>query len=72
MAFNIMYLRHFTTQKPPQILPRSHVSYGQPHEGALATYNFGAEDMTGIALTSYVYSKLVKGQFTRLPFRVGK
>jgi len=28
--------------------------------------------MTGIALTSYVYSKLMKGQFTRLPFRVGK
>jgi hypothetical protein len=24
--------------------------------------------MTGIELSSYVYSKLVKGHFTRLPF----
>ncbi len=44
----------------------------EPHEGAMATYNFGVEDMTGIALTSYAYSKLVKGQFTRLPFRAGQ
>jgi branched-chain amino acid transport system substrate-binding protein len=44
----------------------------EPYEGVMASYNFGADDMTGIALTSYVYSKLVKGQFTRVPFRAGK
>jgi branched-chain amino acid transport system substrate-binding protein len=33
-----------------------------------AAYNFAAADMTGIQLSSYVYSKLVKGAFTRLPF----
>jgi len=33
-----------------------------------ATYNFAAPDMTGIELSSYVYSKLVNGKFTRLPF----
>jgi len=27
--------------------------------------------MTGIELSSFVYSKLVKGQFTRLPFTAG-
>jgi len=35
----------------------------------LATYNFGAQDMTGIELSSYVYSKLMNGKFTRLPFK---
>jgi branched-chain amino acid transport system substrate-binding protein len=39
-----------------------------PHKGVFATYNFGAQDMTGIELSSYVYSKLVKGKFTRLAF----
>lgn len=43
----------------------------EPFEGALAKYNFGAPDMTGIELSSFVYSKLVKGQFTRLPFTAG-
>jgi len=28
--------------------------------------------MTGIELDSYTYSKLVKGQYTRLPFKAGK
>jgi branched-chain amino acid transport system substrate-binding protein len=40
----------------------------EPYEGAMARYNFAAPDMTGIELSSYVYSRLVKGQFTRLPF----
>ncbi len=40
----------------------------EPYRGALAGYNLGADDMTGIELSSYVYSKLVKGKFTRLPF----
>jgi len=38
------------------------------YSGTLASYNFAADDMTGIELSSYVYSKLVKGRFTRLPF----
>jgi branched-chain amino acid transport system substrate-binding protein len=38
------------------------------YSGTLANYNFAAADMTGIELSSYVYSKLVKGHFTRLPF----
>jgi len=40
----------------------------EPYKGVLATYNFGAVDMTGIELSSYAYSKLVNGKFTRLPF----
>lgn len=43
----------------------------RPFEGAMATYNFSAPDMTGIELSSFVYSKLVNGKFTRLPFRPG-
>jgi branched-chain amino acid transport system substrate-binding protein len=39
-----------------------------PFAGVLARYNFAADDMTGIDLTSYVFSKLVKGSFSRLPF----
>ncbi|HVL56262.1 MAG TPA: ABC transporter substrate-binding protein [Burkholderiaceae bacterium] len=41
-----------------------------PHEGVLAKYDFAEPDMTGIDLSSYVFSKLVKGQFTRLPFTI--
>ena len=37
----------------------------------MASYNFAAEDLTGIELSSYVYSKLVKTQFTRLTFKAG-
>jgi branched-chain amino acid transport system substrate-binding protein len=43
----------------------------EPYKGVLATYNFAASDMTGIDLSSYVYSKLVSGKFTRLPFKAG-
>jgi branched-chain amino acid transport system substrate-binding protein len=43
----------------------------EPYKGVLATYNFGARDMTGIDLSSYVYSKLVDGKFTRLSFKAG-
>jgi branched-chain amino acid transport system substrate-binding protein len=43
----------------------------EPYKGVLATYNFGAPDMTGIELSSYVFSKLVGGKFTRLPFKAG-
>jgi branched-chain amino acid transport system substrate-binding protein len=41
----------------------------EPYKGVLANYNFGAQDMTGIELSSYVYSKLMNGKFTRLPFK---
>jgi len=41
----------------------------EPYKGVLATYNFAAPDMTGIELSSYVYSKLVGGKFTRLSFK---
>jgi branched-chain amino acid transport system substrate-binding protein len=40
----------------------------EPYKGAFAAYDFAAPDMTGIELSSYVYSKLVNGKFTRLPF----
>jgi branched-chain amino acid transport system substrate-binding protein len=43
-----------------------------PYQGILAKYDFSAPDMTGIDLSNYVYSKLVKGDFTRLPFKAGK
>jgi len=42
----------------------------RPHQGVLANYDFREADLSGMKLTSYVYSKLVKGQYTRLPFRV--
>ena len=41
----------------------------EPYKGVFAAYDFAAQDMTGIELSSYVYSKLVNGKFTRLPFR---
>jgi branched-chain amino acid transport system substrate-binding protein len=41
----------------------------EPYKGVVAAYNFGASDMTGIELSSYVYSRLVNGKFTRLPFK---
>jgi branched-chain amino acid transport system substrate-binding protein len=43
-----------------------------PYRGVIAQYDFAAADMTGIGLESYTYSKLVKGRFTRLPFKAGK
>lgn len=39
-----------------------------PYQGVLAAFDFSAPDMTGIKLSSYTYSKLVKGKFTRLQF----
>ena len=41
------------------------------YRGVVAQYNFAAADMTGIELGSYTYSKLVKGHYTRLPFKAG-
>ena len=42
-----------------------------PYEGAMAKYNFAAADMTGIELPSFIFSRLVQGKFTRLPFTAG-
>lgn len=39
-----------------------------PYPGVMAAYDFSRDDMTGIALSSYVFSKLLKGRFERLPF----
>jgi branched-chain amino acid transport system substrate-binding protein len=44
----------------------------EPYAGIMANYNFTADDMTGIGLSSFVFSKLVNGQFTRTPFRIAK
>jgi len=43
-----------------------------PYSGVLANYNFSADDMTGIPLSSYVFSKLVNGKYTRTPFRIAQ
>lgn len=39
-----------------------------PYAGAMAAYDFTKDDLTGIEISSYVYSKLSKGKFERLPF----
>lgn len=44
----------------------------EPYSGVMASYNFSADDMTGIGLSSFVFSKLVNGQYTRTPFRIAK
>ena len=44
----------------------------EPYTGVMANYNFAADDMTGIGLSSFVFSKLVNGQYTRTPFRISK
>ncbi len=42
-----------------------------PFEGAMARFDFSKDDMTGLTLQSYVFSKLDKGKFVRLPFKAG-
>jgi branched-chain amino acid transport system substrate-binding protein len=44
----------------------------EPYTGVMANYSFSADDMTGIGLSSFVFSKLVNGQYTRTPFRISK
>ena len=44
----------------------------EPYTGVMANYNFTADDMTGIGLSSFVFSKLVSGQYTRTSFRINK
>ena len=43
-----------------------------PYTGVLASYNFSADDMTGIPISSFVFPKLVGGKYTRTPFRVAQ
>jgi branched-chain amino acid transport system substrate-binding protein len=40
-----------------------------PFKGDMTDYDFSADDLNGIKLSNIVFSKLVAGQFTRLPFR---
>lgn len=40
------------------------------YSGVMANYDFSVPDLTGIKVQSFVFSKLVNGKFTRLPFRV--
>lgn len=44
----------------------------RPHQGVLAAYDFREPDLTGMKLGSFIYSKLVNGQYTRLPFKVAQ
>jgi len=44
----------------------------EPYAGVMASYDFSAGDMSGIKLSSFVFSKLVNGQYTRTPFRINK
>ena len=41
-----------------------------PYQGVTTDYDFSADDMTGIKLSGYIFSKLVNGQYTRLPTRL--
>jgi branched-chain amino acid transport system substrate-binding protein len=43
----------------------------RPYVGAMTKFDYSAPDMGGLTLSSYTYSKLVKGQFTRLDFKAG-
>lgn len=42
-----------------------------PFDGAMARFDFSQDDLTGLTLKSYVFSKLDKGKFVRLPFKAG-
>jgi branched-chain amino acid transport system substrate-binding protein len=41
-----------------------------PYKGVTTDYDFSQPDMTGIKLSGYIFSKLVNGQYTRLPYRM--
>jgi branched-chain amino acid transport system substrate-binding protein len=42
----------------------------EPYQGVTTSYDFGAPDMTGIKLSGYIFSKVVKGTYIRLPYRM--
>jgi branched-chain amino acid transport system substrate-binding protein len=41
-----------------------------PYSGVTTQYDFSAPDLTGIKLSGYLFSRLVNGQYTRLPDRL--
>lgn len=43
-----------------------------PFQGTLAEYDFSAENLTGMQLSSFSYSQVKDGKFERLPFKAGK
>ncbi|MGH8788423.1 MAG: ABC transporter substrate-binding protein [Cupriavidus necator] len=44
----------------------------RPYAGVTTRYDFSAPDMGGMTLAGFTYSKLVKGQFTRLDYKAAK
>ncbi|MNK86802.1 Leucine-, isoleucine-, valine-, threonine-, and alanine-binding protein precursor [compost metagenome] len=44
----------------------------RPYAGVTTRYDFAAPDMGGMTLAGFTYSKLVKGQFTRLDYKAAK
>lgn len=44
----------------------------RPFQGATTRYDFAAQDMGGLTLSSFTYSRLQKGQFVRLPYAAAK
>ncbi len=43
----------------------------RPHPGVVANFDFRDRDLTGIKLSNFIYSKLVKGKYTRIGFNAG-
>ena len=43
----------------------------RPYRGVFGHFDFSADDMNGIRQSSFLYSKLVNGKYTRLPFTAG-
>lgn len=43
-----------------------------PYQGAFAQYDFTAKDLGGLTLSSFSYSLLTKGKFSRLPFKASQ
>jgi branched-chain amino acid transport system substrate-binding protein len=44
----------------------------KPYPGVFAKYDFSAADMGGLTLSSFNYSLLTKGHFSRLPYRAAQ
>lgn len=57
-------LRQVPTAEPDKLCASIRTRYS----GAHTDYDFGAADMTGIRLSSFVYSRVQDGKFVRLPF----
>lgn len=61
-------IAHALTKSPDARKEKLCEAIRGPYQGVTTDYNFSADDMTGIKLSGYIFSKLVKGQYTRLPF----